>query len=162
MQYLKRVFIHGLDSSGQGTKAMFFRDKYPEVICEDYVGSLNNKMNQLERVLAGTEELVLIGSSYGGLMAALYGLAHPERIRRLVLLAPALTMTEFRPVSLPALARPVFIYHGINDDLIPAGELELIARRHFSCLTFELLEDDHLLHLTFRLLPWKDLLEYSP
>ncbi len=161
MTEISRIFIHGLDSSSQGTKATFFRAKYPDMIIEDFVGGLTDKMNQLERLLAGEKQLIIVGSSYGGLMATLYAFDHPERIRKLILLAPALTLPEFNPDISRRLEQPVLIYHGNHDELIPQEALATIAGRHFACLDFKLVDDDHSLHTTFHKLPWRNLLEYS-
>ena len=49
---LTRVFIHGLESSGQGTKGVFFRERYPDMIIEDYFGSFSQRMEKLEGLLA--------------------------------------------------------------------------------------------------------------
>ena len=75
-----RVFIHGLESTSQGTKGIYFRERYPEMIIEDYTGSLEARMEKLEAVLAGKEDLILVGSSYGGLMAAIYACRHPGKV----------------------------------------------------------------------------------
>jgi len=32
------VFIHGLESTAQGTKGQFFRQFFPQMIIEDYTG----------------------------------------------------------------------------------------------------------------------------
>lgn len=158
---ITRMFLHGLDSSSRGTKGSFFREKYPGMVMADFEGGLRDKMDKLEGLLAGEGTLILVGSSYGGLMAALYALDHPERIRLLVLLAPALTLPEFNPAPDRALSQPVVIYHGRHDELIPGDRLEEIARRHFRHLDFHLMDDDHSLHLTFPGLPWNRLLEYA-
>jgi len=91
------VYIHGLDTSSRGTKGVFFAEKYPEVLREDYFGPFEDRMAKLHRVLADRENLVLVGSSYGGLMAAVFALYHADRVRRIILLAPALTLPEFEP-----------------------------------------------------------------
>lgn len=153
-----KVFIHGLDSSKTGTKATYFRQRYPDMIIEDFMGDLDEKMETLRKLLAEEKTSILIGSSYGGLMATLYALEHPERVDKLILLAPALTMPDFKPGDGRLAVVPVFIYHGNNDELIPADELETVSRRHFANLHFHLLEDDHSLHQTFRSLPWDELL----
>ncbi|MBN1380392.1 MAG: alpha/beta hydrolase [Deltaproteobacteria bacterium] len=92
-----RVFIHGLESSSQGTKGVYFRSKYPDMIVEDYTGPLENRMVRLNGLLADKTDLILVGSSYGGLMAAIYACDHPEKVKKLILLAPALDLTPFRP-----------------------------------------------------------------
>jgi hypothetical protein len=43
-----RVFIHGLESTSRGTKDVFFRERYPDMIIEDYVGSFAQRMERLE------------------------------------------------------------------------------------------------------------------
>ena len=56
------VFIHGLESYGRGTKDMFFSERYPEMIIEDYYVSFPQRMEKLEEILAGTNNLILDGS----------------------------------------------------------------------------------------------------
>ncbi len=158
MNYPK-VFIHGLESSSQGTKALYLRRRYPEMIVEDFSGTLKEKMERLTALLAGKSGLVLTGSSYGGLMAVLFALDHPDQVARLILLAPALTLPEFDPPVEAKLEIPVIIYHGENDELIPGPLLKAVAERHFLNLKFHLVADDHSLHRTFRLLDWDRLLD---
>jgi len=83
-----RVFIHGLESSGSGTKGSFFSRKYKGMSTEDFKGSLEERMAKLENLLADKTDLILVGSSFGGLMAALYTCDHPDKVKKLVLLAP--------------------------------------------------------------------------
>jgi pimeloyl-ACP methyl ester carboxylesterase len=111
MKKIVRVFIHGLDSSSRGTKGSFFRERYPGMGMEDYSGPLEGRMAQLERELTGKESLILVGSSYGGLMATLFACSNEIRVRRLILLAPALGHADWsvcsrQPLQIP-LPRPV-------------------------------------------------------
>jgi len=154
-----RVFIHGLESTSQGTKGVYFRESYPGMIIEDYTGSLEERMTKLEAVLAVKEDLILVGSSYGGLMAAIYACRHPERVRRLILLAPAINLEEFTPYTSHALTIPVHLYHGDQDDVVPTNEVWPVAEAVFSDLRYHLVEDDHSLHNTFPSLPWEELLQ---
>jgi pimeloyl-ACP methyl ester carboxylesterase len=64
------VFIHGLESTAQGTKGQFFRQFFPQMIIEDYTGDFAARMSKLDGLLSGKNDLILVGSSYGGLMAA--------------------------------------------------------------------------------------------
>jgi pimeloyl-ACP methyl ester carboxylesterase len=96
------VFIHGLDSSSRGTKGSFFRKRYPQMLMEDYTGPLEERMAKLKASLAGRDSLILVGSSYGGLMAALFALENEARVRRLVLLAPALAHIDLSALRLAA------------------------------------------------------------
>ena len=84
------LFIHGLEGSSQGVKASLIREKFPGAVIPDFDGSLEERMAKLELILETREDWVLAGSSFGGLMAALYTCAHPEKVRKLVLFAPAL------------------------------------------------------------------------
>jgi pimeloyl-ACP methyl ester carboxylesterase len=129
------------------------------MIIKDYQGSLAERMNVLRKRLDGQENLILVGSSYGGLMAALFACASPERVRRLVLLAPALHLAEFAPCLDRKIALPVSLYHGSFDDVVPPGPVRDIAGRVFSNLAYRLLEDDHSIHRNFPFLPWDVLLE---
>ena len=97
------VFIHGLESTAQGTKGQFFRQLFPQMIIEDYTGDFDTRMSKLSGLLAGRTDLILVGSSYGGLMASQYAMGNEGRVKKLILLAPALNLPEFRhPKHQPA------------------------------------------------------------
>ncbi len=157
MEYV-RVFIHGLESSGEGTKGLFFRERYPDMIIEDFYVPFQQRINKIEGLLAKKENLILTGSSYGGLMAAVYACLHEERVSKLVLLAPALHLASFRPYLDKALRMPVAIFHGLQDDVVPLEAVREIAVRSFVNHTLTVLDDDHSLHRTFATLDWGSLL----
>lgn len=154
-----RVFIHGLDSSSRGTKGSYFRARYPGMFMEDYSGPLGERMAQLEKGLLGAQDLILVGSSYGGLMAALFACNNEARVRRLVLLAPALGLADFAPFVGRPLQIPVSLYHGLSDVVVLPGPTLRIARRLFGSLDHHLVDDDHNLHRVFPTLDWGALLE---
>lgn len=156
---LTRVFIHGLESSSQGTKGVFFRTRYPDMIIEDFVGSFKERMNKLDDILFDRKNLIVVGSSYGGLMATVYTEKNEEKIKKLILLAPALNIDEFRPYLKKKLHLPVMIYHGKNDNVVPPATVREIAGEVFTNLHYHLVDDDHSLHNTFSLMDWDDLLE---
>ena len=158
MRELTRVFIHGLDSSSRGTKGTFFRERYPEMIVEDFCGPLEQRMARLEQSLASKSRLILVGSSYGGLMAALFAFRNENRTVKLILLAPALDHGDFRPYAAP-LEMPVTLYHGRQDLVVPPEPTLRIAKRLFRNLEIHLVDDDHDLHLVFPTLDWDALLE---
>jgi pimeloyl-ACP methyl ester carboxylesterase len=153
------VFIHGLESSGQGTKGRFFRERYPEMIIEDYVGSLAQRMEKLEGLLAGKDQLILVGSSYGGLMAAIYASLHEERVKKLILLAPALHLEDYHPYLTTKLSIPVIIFHGRQDEVVPMEAVRAVAEEHYLNLQFNVLEDNHVLQTNFAKLNWDLFLE---
>ena len=153
-----RAFIHGLESSSLGTKGTFFRDRYPHMIIEDYFGSFSQRMEKLEDLLAKKNNLILVGSSYGGLMAAVYACLHKEHVNKLILLAPALHLEPYKPFKDTMLHMPVTIFHGLQDDVVPLDKIRTIAQQLFVNHKFNAVEDDHSLHNTFATLGWDTLL----
>jgi pimeloyl-ACP methyl ester carboxylesterase len=152
------MFIHGLDSSSQGTKGVFFRDRYPDMIIEDFAGSFPQRMEKLENLLAGKNDLILVGSSYGGLMAAVYANLHEARVKKLVLLAPALHLDSYNPYLHKRLSVPITVFHGLRDEVVPLSAVREIAGRLFVNSTFHAVDDDHSLHAIFPMLDWDALL----
>ena len=115
----------------------------------------------MNKLLSGKAPLILVGSSYGGLMAAVYAFNNEKSIKKLILLAPALDIYEFKPYLGRKLLLPVVIYHGRNDDVVSPSSVQDIARTLFPNLEYHLVDDDHSLHMTFSLMNWDDLLETS-
>jgi predicted esterase len=154
-----RVFIHGLEGSSQGTKGVFFRERYPDMIIADFHGTLEQRMNNLTSLLSERTSLIMVGSSYGGLMAAIYTFNNQECVKKLILLAPALIFHEFEPYLKKKTDAPVIIYHGKDDDVVPLAPVHKIARGVFENLTFNMVDDDHMLNKTFPSIDWDKLLE---
>jgi len=155
---MTRVFIHGLESSSQGVKGVFFRERYPDMIIEDFSGPLEERMRKLNGVLAGRTDMILVGSSFGGLMAAIYACENESRVRRVILLAPALHVPDFARFLGKQVNIPVSLFHGRNDDVVPPAAVKAIAGTVFKNLDYHLVDDDHSLHATFPLMDWKALI----
>jgi len=153
-----RAFIHGLESSSQGTKGLFFREKYPDMIIEDFFGSFSQRMEKLEDLLANKNDLILVGSSYGGLMAAVYACLHKRRVNKLILLAPALHLEPYKSFRNKTLHMSIVIFHGLKDNVVPLAAVRAIAAQCFMHHTFNAVDDDHSLHATFAALEWDSLL----
>ena len=150
-------FLHGLESSSRGTKGQWFNQHFPAVRMQDYHGDLEQRLAQLEEQVAGIDHLILAGSSFGGLMAACFAARHSERIRRLILLAPALNFTDYRPPASPV-AAPVLLVMGSRDTVCPPDLVLPRARASFRNLTVRIEDDDHMLHRAFPALDWPALL----
>ena len=151
-----RIFIHGLESSNQGTKSVFFRKKFPDMIIPNFIGDLQERMKNLEEVLPDSTDIRLVGSSFGGLMASLFAMDNQSRVTSMVLLAPAINLIEL-PGS-KTISLPVHIYHGRDDLVIPLNEVEAVAGKIFTNLSFHTADDDHFLHNTFHTIDWDLLL----
>ena len=152
------VFIHGLESSAQGNKAQYFRKHFPDMIIEDYTGPFSERMQKLEAVMADRDRLILVGSSYGGLMAATFALEHEERVKKLILIAPALILEGFEQACLKKLSMPVVLYHGTRDTVVDPYETKRIAEKCFAHLDHRFVDDDHPLNEVFPTLDWRSLL----
>ena len=153
------IFIHGQESSSQGTKGIFFRNLFPEMIIPDFSGEVSERMVKLEELLRDKDEITIIGSSLGGLMAALYSFENKERIKKLILLAPAINLSEFNPYLSKKISMPVYVFHGREDELIPIKYIQDISKKVFTNLNFTVLDDDHRLSKKFTSIDWPDLLE---
>ncbi|MDO9559463.1 MAG: alpha/beta fold hydrolase [Syntrophales bacterium] len=128
------------------------------MILEDFTGPLDRRMDRLNHLLKNKTDLVLVGSSYGGLMAAIYACRNPQTVRKLILLAPALDLTDFQPYLTRRHDIPVVLYHGRLDDVVPPEAVQIIARKVFSNLDYHAVDDDHSLHDTFSGMAWDELL----
>lgn len=153
-----KIFLHGLDSSSQGNKGRFFQEHFREISCPDFSGDLQARLDQLDAVCASHNgPLLLIGSSFGGLMATCYAIAHPDQVARLILLAPALNFADYTPPPQP-IAIPTLLIIGEQDQVTPANLVVPLAQQTFSRLETLLVNDDHLLRATFPGLDWSGLL----
>jgi pimeloyl-ACP methyl ester carboxylesterase len=95
MDTSRLIYLHGLESDSNSGKARQFREWFPGMLTPDFKGSFEERMGQLEPILAGKDGWILIGSSFGGLMGTVYTCQHPTKVRKLILLAPALLHDPF-------------------------------------------------------------------
>jgi hypothetical protein len=103
---MRVVYLHGFASGPQSSKARFFAGKFAEagvafeapqldhgeflsLTISGQMLVVGNAVSAHREKLAKGESLVLMGSSLGGYLAALYAQRHPKAVDRLVLIAPA-------------------------------------------------------------------------
>ena len=103
---MRVVYLHGFASSPQSSKTRFFGGKFagagvafealqldqgqfPNLTISGQMVVVGNAVSAHREKLAKGEPLVLMGSSLGGYLAALYAERYPKAVDRLVLLAPA-------------------------------------------------------------------------
>jgi len=126
-----RIFLHGLEGSNLGTKSVFFRDSYPDMIIPNFTGNLWERMKDLGEILSGRSGISLVGSSF---------------------------VAGFSTCQQSDISVPVRVYHGRNDEVIPLNAVERVARKSFLNLSFHAVDDDHSLHKTFKSIDWDTLL----
>jgi predicted esterase len=165
------IFVHGLESSGEGFKGKFFQKKIPSCLTPTFKAFdpsmsnkllLNQRMSQLKKILNDEEKWVIIGSSFGGLMASIYSIKNNKRVKKLVLLAPLLATRELDPSNFEKFEQfpnPVIIFHGKNDNVIPIGPTRKRAEELFQELSYIIVDDDHHLHRTVQSLDWIELIK---
>jgi pimeloyl-ACP methyl ester carboxylesterase len=152
------IFIHGLLGDSRGIKATLLRGLFPGILTPDFRGSLEERMEALNTLLQGPSVWTIVGSSFGGLMGALFACQHPKQVNKLVLLAPALIWPDFALNPPQPIDVPVVVYQGSRDEHIPAQEVRRLAEMVFKNLTFHLVDDDHGLYKTVHSIDWKTLL----
>jgi dipeptidyl aminopeptidase/acylaminoacyl peptidase len=103
---MRVVYLHGFASSPQSSKAQFFAGKFAEagvafeapqldqgefrnLTISGQMIVVGNAVSVHREKLTKGEPLVLMGSSLGGYLAALYAERYPKAVDGLVLLAPA-------------------------------------------------------------------------
>ena len=136
------LFLHGLESGPHGSKYNALRS-LPDIqlVSPDFRG-LQTVQERFERVLAVTEgmrDVVVVGSSFGGLMAALLADACPERVAGYVLCAPAFHRAE--AAGIQRVPEHVHVIHGSGDTVVPIEASRDFCRRFGG--TLEEVDDDH-------------------
>ncbi|MFW9972310.1 MAG: alpha/beta fold hydrolase [Candidatus Odinarchaeota archaeon] len=162
------IFIHGLESSGSGFKGQLLKKLIPQCLTPDFEKntpnlSLNNlleiRMEQLNSILKDKSHLIIIGSSFGGLMGALFTCQNPEKVSKLILLAPYLSSVKLNPKICSKIKVPVVVYHGIHDKIVSLDKSRSYVEKMFTNLQYNIVNDDHSLQKTVLSLNWKNLIK---
>ncbi|MSQ84233.1 MAG: alpha/beta hydrolase [Myxococcales bacterium] len=127
---LRLVFLHGLESGPHGSKFQTLSGLgLGDVLAPDCTGLLDvqARLEVVTAALPAPDRYVLVGSSFGGLMAVLYAAAQPTRVAGLVLLAPAVHLPEKVAVPPVAAALAVQVLHGDADDIVPLAAVQLFC-----------------------------------
>jgi pimeloyl-ACP methyl ester carboxylesterase len=152
------IFIHGLEGTSQGVKAKLLREQFPGILTPDFRGTLEERMVSLRAVLGEQGGWTIIGSSFGGLMAAVFACERPQQVEKLVLLAPALIWPDFANALPAPVDIPTVIYHGTRDEHIPLEAVRKIAAQVFTHQDFRAVDDDHGLYQTVHEINWDSLI----
>lgn len=118
-------FAHGLESSPQGNKARLLAAHFDALTPSMDTRSLERCIDVHARALEAFDPHVLVGSSFGGAVAV-------ALLMRGLYRGPTLLLAQAaaRYLPDPALpsAVPVTLVHGRQDDVIPFGDSEALAR----------------------------------
>jgi len=154
------IYLHGSESDSKSGKARQFREWFPGMLTPDFKGPFEERMSQLHSILSDKTNWTLIGSSLGGLMGVTFTQDHPTQVRKLILLAPALTLDPFASRSdLQPVSVPTIVVHGTLDTVVPLEPVREIILKVFTDVRYYVVNDDHRLHKTLHELDWKLLFE---
>jgi len=150
------IFLHGLEGSSKGTKAVFLKKHFPACLTPDFTEDMHQRIDQLKALVKSP--VWLVGSSMGGLQALFFANYYPDLVRGMVLVAPAVGFFEDSWCSVAELKKiqaliipeniPCTILAGINDTIIPMAEIEALVERSPKSTLVRLLkkDDDHQLN----------------
>ncbi|MEW5870441.1 MAG: alpha/beta hydrolase [Chloroflexota bacterium] len=152
------IFLHGLEGSSQGVKANLLRGLFTGMLIPDFCGGLDERMQALYARLGEGTGWTIVGSSFGGLMGALFTCQRPAQVRRLILLAPALVWPDFASAPPAPVETPTVLYHGLRDEIVPLEPVQRLAQQVFENLEMHVVDDDHGLYKTVHEIDWPALL----
>ena len=150
------VWAHGLWGSPNGSKVTAVRASGIEVISPDFNEmELVDRIELLEKTIQ-IGDVVLAGSSWGGLACALTAQKKPDKLKGLLLLAPALHYPEppnDNPDKLIAPdGIPVTIIHSKTDDIVPINASKDYVKRSGNNVNLIVVEDNHVLENSIELI----------
>jgi homoserine acetyltransferase len=164
------IFIHGLESSGDGFKGQFLRKQLPGCLTPSFKPYtpkipikilLNDRMEQLLPILNEKNQWIIIGSSFGGLMGILFTLKYPLKVSKLILLAPFLSISSLIPKNYSQVTVPVIVFHGKYDNVVSINRSRSQVERFFTNLEYNVVDDDHSLQDTVKIIDWTKLIQTS-
>lgn len=127
---MELMFFHGLESGPHGRKYKALKERFPGIVSPDFTGmrDVETRMAHAEKVTEGKSGLLIVGSSFGGLCAALLAHRFPDRVAGYVLCAPALHWKEADEITrTPGMG---VMIHGAQDDVVPFVYSEVFATKH--------------------------------
>jgi pimeloyl-ACP methyl ester carboxylesterase len=161
---MRLCFLHGLDSSPEGTKASLLKKHEESIWIPVLPPGVFDRLRLLEQ--EAHEPVLLMGSSMGGLTALMYAMAHPEMVEGMVLMAPAVQSRQngiftdeekafLGSVYIPA-GIPTIVIAGKQDVVVPLSAIRRVIERSpdNAAITLHEVDDDHDLHRSLNLM-WK-------
>lgn len=136
------MFLHGKESGPFGTKYKWMQEVY-EVDSPDFQGmEIEDRLSKAEKLTRGMVGVFLVGSSYGGLLAALLYSKYPDRFSGYLLLAPALHLEAAKDIT--RIPDKSSVIHGTFDEVVPHDTVSSFCKT--KGVAFISVEDAHPLH----------------
>ncbi len=121
------MFFHGLESGPVGRKSIALRERFPAIEAPDFRGRDLPARMRIAEEATRDRRVVIVGSSFGGLVAVMLASAHPDRVAAYVLCAPAIHPSLTGEVlAVPARVR---LLHGTADEVIPIEVSRMFAAK---------------------------------
>lgn len=119
------LFFHGKESGPFGSKYHTLSEEF-SVTSPDFQGmDIWERLDKADFLTEGMVGAFLVGSSYGGLLAALLYNRHPDRFSGYVLLAPAFYSSHADALStITTVPDNAVVIHGSQDEIVPLHEVE--------------------------------------
>jgi predicted esterase len=93
-------------------------------------------------------------------MGTVFTLDHPDQVRKLVLLAPALMLDPLASLPQPKpVSVPTIVIHARLDTVVPLEPVRAIVQKLFTDVKYYVVEDDHRLGKSVYELDWNSILE---
>ena len=135
-------FFHGLESAPVGTKSLRLEEDF-EVVAPDFQEmDIWERLDKADEVTEGMGDLMVVGSSYGGLLAALLYSRRPERFRGYVLMAPAFYLDAADDIE--RMPDNAIVIHGVDDEVVPIESVREFCTAYG--VEMREVDDDHRLH----------------
>ena len=127
---MKVLFFHGLESGPHGSKYRALKERFPGIVSPDFRGmrEVGERIAHAIAETEGEEDLLIIGSSFGGLIAGLLAHRHPERVAGYILCAPALHWDDAAEIT--KTPDHAALIHGVGDEVVPVEASRVFARAH--------------------------------
>ena len=118
---LRVAFLHGLESGPHGSKYQLLCGLgLGEVLAPDgyRVVDPEERLRLIREALKDEAHLLLVGSSFGGLMALRFAERWPDQVAGMVLCAPAVHRADLPAPPVPR-GIPLAVLHGRQDETVP-------------------------------------------
>ena len=153
------VFLHGLGSSPEGTKARFLKKLYPYIKIPPLPPDPFERLSVAEHYIK--EPSIIVGSSLGGLTAIMFCIKYPDLVKSMLLLAPAIWTHDRNILNEEIMSRlphmripdniPATIIAAIRDETIPLEKIREFSKKTDGINLLEV-DDSHDLHASLDLI----------